>query len=496
MSDYTQYIIDAQNTGEINQYMADKLSNVLEFGMTEGLVQCAIDDAKDATKSGVETDDDYNLRFFIITTADDMMDDTFNVKLVPEEKHYLCKYIIQNKRDGCKLNDLTDFRVLMHKWLCDKHSKKAYPNTFGKETRDPTYDRYKWVDTIKVIYSLLEEKGISKDAAIELATVDWSTDERFKFTNWLKYYESGNTEKYNVKTAKTKTADTDIYDLGLPANMLDPATRSNNVEERPAMSTYKMRKEKTKREQELEKARSFKGKMKSRLRSLRRLLDKYNDVLPHQNIEQIQDEMYALDKSVSRLDVYASLEDCVIRSANRIKRMGFSEGADILNKFAQDPEVPMPAEELTPSPEDSEAVVEALPPPSESPKPHTSDVNLDMVIQRLEGLTKLLKSRDLIRDMASVDILLNELGLASYFPELGDSQSKLIEAYSYASNRVEAIVSKLRGTGKSVSKHPAAKEKTTQPGQAPEPELQPEKIDKRELSSRPIGQMKKELPTK
>jgi hypothetical protein len=494
MTDYTQYIMDACESGEINRYMGDRLLRASEFGMTDYLLECAIDDARDATKHGIESDDDYNLRFFVVTTADEMMDDTFGTKIDPEEKHHLCKYIMQNKKDGCKLNDLTDFRVLMHKWLCDKHEKKAYPNTFGKENRDPTYDRYKWVDTVKVIYSLLHEKSINKNSAIELATVDWSEDERFKFINWLRYYESGNTEKYNVKTAKTKTAaPTDIDDLGLPASMLDPATRSSNPEERP-MSAYKVRKEKTRREQELERAQSFKEKMKSRLRSLRRLLDKYNSALPQQNIEQIQDEMYALDKSLSKLNVYASLEDCVVRSANRIERMGFKEGADILHKFAADPEASPVPEALPPSPEDSKDVVEALPPP-ESPQPHTPSVDLSVVIQRLEGLTKMLKSRDLIRDMASADILLNELGLASYFPELGDSQSKLIEAFSYASNRVEAIVSKLRGTGKSVSKHPAAKEKMPEAPPEPAPEPAPERIDKRELSSRPVGPMKRELPT-
>jgi hypothetical protein len=493
MTNYTQYIMDACSSGEINQYMSDRLLRASEFGMTDDLLQYAIDDAKDATKHEVESDDDYNVRFFVITTADDMMDDTFNAKLEPEDKHHLCKYILQNKKDGCKLKDLTDFRVLMHKWLCDKHKKTAYPNTFGKEDRDPAYDRYRWVDTIKVIYSLLHEKSIDKNAAIELATVDWSEDERFKFVNWMRYYESGNTEKYNVKTAKTKTAEpVDIYDLGLPSNMLDPATRSNNPEERP-MSAYRVRKEKTKREQELEKAKKFREQMKSRLRSLRRLLDRYNSALPQQNIEQIQDEMYALDKSLSKLNVYASLEDCVVRSANRIERMGFREGADILHKFAADPEASPAPEALPPSPEDSKEIVEALPPSPESTKPPASSVDVNVVIQRLEGLTKALKSRDLIRDIASADILLNELGLASYFPELGDSQSKLIEAFSYAGNRVDAIVAKLRGTGKSVSKHPAAKEKP-EPMPTPAPEPQSEKIDKRELSTKPIGRMRKELP--
>jgi hypothetical protein len=494
MNDYTKKIMDACNSGEINPYMGKKLLQSAEFGMTDYLLDCAIDDAKDASKSEVNSDEDYNLRFFILNIADDMLDDTFDTKVTPEEKNHLCKYMMVNK-NKCKLDDLTDFRVLMHKWLCDKHSKKAYPNTFGKENRDPTYDRYKWINTIKVIYSLLKEKGINKDAAIELATTDWSSEERFKFTNWLRYYESGNTEKYNVKTATKKQAVTDIDDLGLPAHMIDPATRSNNVNERP-MSAYKMRKEKTRKEQDLENAKAFKGKMKSRLRSLRRLLDKYNGVLPHQNIEQIQDEMYALDKSISKLNVHASMQDCMARSANRIRRMGFPEGADFLQKVAQDPPEKAPPLPAPPKEKDDSAVVESLPAPEPS-QPSSPDVNLSMVLERLEGLTKMLKSRDLIRDMASADILLNELGLASYFPELGDSQSKLIEAFSYASNRVEAIVSKLRGTGKSMSKAPSipGPKPGSIPGPKPggEPEVPP--ISTEQLRSKPVGPVQRKLPT-
>lgn len=484
MTDYAKRIADEYASGNINSYMAERLAKASEFGMTDYLLDCALDDAKGASELDIESDDDYNLRFFVLHVADDMLGDTFGVQIPPEDKKTLCKYILTSKGDGEKLEDLTDFRVLMHKWLCDKDYKKAYPNTFGKSNREKTYDRYKWVDTIKVVYSLLKEKGLSKDAAIELATVDWSDDERFRFTNWLRYYESGNTEKYNVKTAMKPTIDLD--DLGLPSHMLDPTTRSNNIGS--TMSAHMPQKqEQTRREKDIEKALNLKTKMRSRLRSLRRLLDHYNDVLPHQSIESIQDEMYALDKSIGKLNVRASIEDCIIRSANRIKRMGFEEGAEVLYKFAEDPAA------------QEEQVIESLP-PAEPSTPDTPNVDLEMVIQRLEGLTKLLKSRDLIRDMASVDILLNELGLASYFPELGDSQSKLIEAFSYASNRVEGIVSKLRGSGKSISKHPDAASKQQVPPQLapeqPQPQQQPQaELNPEELRSQPVGRMQRELPT-
>lgn len=474
MTNYTQYVKDAHNSGEINEYMAQKLLKAIESGITNDIFEHAIEDAKHATKHNIESDDDYNLRFLILTLADDIMDDTFGRKVSGDEKNDLCKYIIVSRKNGADLKDLVDLRVLLYNWLRDRHTKKAYPNTYGKDTRDPTYDRYKWTDTVKVIYSLMQNKNINRDTAIKLATVDWNEDERFKFTNWLKYYESGNTEKYNVKTAESN----DIYDLGLPAHLLNPDTRSNNIEERPT-SAYKLRKEKTRREEELERAHNYKQKMKSRLRSLRSLLDKYNSVLPSHNIEQIQDEMYALDKSISKLNVYANMEDRIIRAANKIEKFGFKEGAEILNKFAEDPAAPdQPNEKV---------VVEALPPQLEPPKPPpVPSVDLNMIIQRLEGITRMLKSRDLIRDLASADILLNEIGMGSLFNEISDSQSKLIEAFSYASNRIDGVLSKLRGSGKLVPKHPAAKER----------QQMPQNIDKRELGTKPIGKMQKELPTK
>jgi hypothetical protein len=232
--------------------------------------------------------------------------------------------------------------------------------------------------------------------------------------------------------------------------------------------------------------------MKSRLRSLRRLLDKFNDVMSAHELDSVYDEINALEKSISRLNVYATMEDCVIRTANKFKAIGFDEGADFLTKVAE-----------------GEDVVESLPAPVETPQPDLPQggalVSLQTVISRLEGVSKMLKSRDAIRELASIDILLNELGLASYFPELTDAQAKLIESFGYASNKIESIVAKLRGTSKTPSM--PAGPKTPPMPKAPEAPMpmpgvempaakpKPEPIRTEEVAEKPVGTVERKLPT-
>ncbi|KKM62380.1 hypothetical protein LCGC14_1522310, partial [marine sediment metagenome] len=383
-----------------------------------------------------------------------------------------------------KFDDLTDYRLLTHKWLCDRLSKKAYPNTAGKDNRELVQDIDKWIGTLKDIYGLLHKnKKISRKIALDRFTEDWDPDEKQKFVNWMRYYEDGTTEKYNVKNAKLNKRAFEA-EISVPQSWLNHEDRANDGMH---MSTYKADDGQTKREKELEKAKTFKLKMRSRLRSLKRLIDKYNDILPKNNMEKVYDEIHSLEKSISKLDVYASIQDCIIRSANRIKKFGFGEGAEFLHKAAI--EEPVAGKE----------VIESLP-PGQHPGPNLPPGSAPMftvttIIERLEGTSKSLKSRDMIRELAGVDILLNEMGMASYFPELALSQAKLIEAFGYASSKIEDIISRLRGSGTSKSKEETAPLPLPPPATAPvatAPVAKP--IDTGGLLEKPVGKVEKELP--
>lgn len=482
MTDYKDKILSAFNDGQINEYMAKRLLSIKD--LDDDLYGEVEQDAIDASGLGVTNDRDYNIYFFINTLSDDILNDTFGISVDNEKKKSLNKHLFEYKdSDEYSLDDLLNLRLLTHRWLCQNISKVAHPNIAGREDRDIQYDVGKWISIIKNIYAVLESnKRANKQDVVNRFTHDWDLDEKYKFKNWMKYYEEGTTEKYNVKTAQLYK---DALDVSIPKAWISPQGRSENMN----MSTYRSDAAaadgKTTRELELERARKFKSQMKSRLRSLKRLIDKYNDILPQHNLDDIYDEAHKLEKSISKLNVYASMRDCVIRSAGRIKKFGFPEGAEFLYKVA-DPAIGAETIQSLPRGETGD--------PNLPPESKASIVD---VIDRLEGISKVLKSRDMIRELASVDILLNELGLASYFPELTDSQSKLIDAFGYASNKVESIVAKLRGSGatESISKTKIpAPSPVPMPTPVPMPPKPKASIETGEMLDKPMPEIKPELP--
>lgn len=464
--------------------MTNKLMHIVDQdGINDSLCQELLEDGKNASDAGVHSDDDYTAFFFAGHLADDILEDTFGMKVSPDQKKDLCKYICSHK-DGehYTLDNLTDYRLLTHKWLCDRLDKKAHPNVDVMHERQPVYDIDKWISTLKEIYATLHNKrNISRQDAITRHTLEWDDEERRKFSNWMRYYEEGTPEKYNVKNAAFKKI---AYDFGapLPEAWINREDRSNA---QPQISTYQPDEHQTKREQELEQAKQLKSKMRSRLRSLRRLLERYSDILTGQDLENIMDEMYALDKSINKLNVYASIEDCVIRSANKIEKLGFPEGAKILKTAVE----PAPANDI------AKSIPEGMSPEPNLAPGTEAGTNVSAIISRLEGVSKRLKSRDTIRELATIDILLNDIGLASYFPELTDAQAKLIEAYGYASNKIESIIAKLRGSGteKADKKQPVAPKMPApqQPKAPPAP-----KMDTGEIMTKPVGEVKETLPPK
>ena len=469
-------IIQRHRDGKLNGYMYNRLLDVIKDGISDNLEDELIQDAQDASDFGVEDEKGYNLYFFINNLTDDIVEDTFGVKLSDNQKKDLKQYLFSHKNDEkYKFTNLVDFRLLIYDWLCNQLNKTAHPNIGGKNDKNISYNIDKWISTLKNIYAAINNKA-GRGEAVKYFTQDWDSDERQSFVNWLKYYEEGNMEKYNVKNAKlTKEAD---LDFTIPPSWAKDDGRQNQT---PYMSNYKINKEKTQKEQELANAQMLKIKMRGRLLSFKRLLDKYNDILPKQNVENIYNEIHNLDISISKLNIYASMQDCLYRSANRIRKFGFSEGAELLEKIAANPAA-------------GAGVIESMP-KGISDQPNlpagVPAVNIKGIIDRLAGLSKTLKSRDMIRELASIDILLNELGLASYFPELTDAQSKLIESYGYASNKVESIIAKLRGSGVSRPKAPDIKAPT--PAVKTIPPAKP--IDTGEIMNKPVSEVKQELPT-
>lgn len=74
-----------------------------------------------------------------------------------------------------------------------------------------------------------------------------------------------------------------------------------------------------------------------------------------------------------------------------------------------------------------------------------SDITIADVVAKLEDLAKIFKTREVPRQLGIVDMMLDSLGLASYFPSLSEATNKALESNNYISTRVEDILSKLHG---------------------------------------------------
>lgn len=75
-----------------------------------------------------------------------------------------------------------------------------------------------------------------------------------------------------------------------------------------------------------------------------------------------------------------------------------------------------------------------------------SNVTVDQVIEKLQAVSNIFKNREVSRQLAVVDIMLDQLGLASYFPELAESTAKALESNQYCGTRVEDILGRLKGS--------------------------------------------------
>jgi hypothetical protein len=77
-----------------------------------------------------------------------------------------------------------------------------------------------------------------------------------------------------------------------------------------------------------------------------------------------------------------------------------------------------------------------------------ANITVDDVVAKLEDLSKIYKTREVPRQLGIVDMMLDSLGLASYFPTLAEATNKALESNNYIATRLEDIISKLRGAMK------------------------------------------------
>lgn len=103
------------------------------------------------------------------------------------------------------------------------------------------------------------------------------------------------------------------------------------------------------------------------------------------------------------------------------------------------PEAPAaetPAAEATPPTDNTDDVIENA----------LGDVSMDDIINRLEMLVGVYNKREISRQLAVLDIMMDKRGLSAFFPALGEAQAKALEANQYIGSRLEGVLTKLKGS--------------------------------------------------
>ena len=75
-----------------------------------------------------------------------------------------------------------------------------------------------------------------------------------------------------------------------------------------------------------------------------------------------------------------------------------------------------------------------------------SKITIQDVIQRLEMLVSVYNQREISRQINILDIMMDRVGLASFFPALGEAMGKALDSNQYIATRLEDILAKLKGS--------------------------------------------------
>ena len=193
--------------------------------------------------------------------------------------------------------------------------------------------------------------------------------------------------------------------------------------------------------------------------------------------------LFELSKILKDIKTKKMAVDLSYRTSGQMRKLGFDKEADQIVKFAQQAEQetaqPAPAAPPTPQEQTAPAPAPEAAPQAEDATPKGNKSNIDIptstdvepakfedietpgpkegeydniipgevsitdASKKLEDVASMLADRRIIRYLAEFDIILDKLGIASMFPELAESQSKLIDAFSYALTRVTKMMGQL-----------------------------------------------------
>lgn len=364
--------------------------------------------------------------------------------------------------------------------------KKSYPQ-HNFTSPKPERNINKWVETTKELYSLLQTQPYNQ--AFNIVTASWDDNEKFDFKNWLGFYQQEADKKYKIaqfNPIPISALKAEVPDLNKKDEQLDVEKVIKSIISRLAAA---------------ERLATLNLDVRSQLeKRLAVGLGPWLEAL-HGLKRQIQTLKTQRAASIA--------EDLIIKEANILNYKGYKNASLMLKKMAQQMVEPPPAQPVSPEEEEENALdaliegmnfdtndiqdieddpmskikilaqqqpVESAPPikpvnqsidvvvPEEPPEEETvadtklhkktddlleaalDNITIHDVIARLEALANLFRTREIPRQLAIIDLMMDKLNISAFFPSLAEANSKSLESNQYALTRVEEILSKLRGT--------------------------------------------------
>lgn len=388
-------------------------------------------------------------------------------------------------RDSIKLRNPNDYFYLVLKTVINTRGiqKIAYDNSdFMVESTPREFDIDKWASLVHKIYDAVSAGDMSLDNAIDYYsdTLGSKNEESEKFKQWMKYYQSGEHLKYNSSNNElTKVAD---FQFPLSGGGFYPSDVFTQVQEEK--QDFQRQEQLKKQQDGKESYDDWKQKLHGAIRRIDKLLRQGDDYMSPEDGRELTELLHGFDLEVRTLRNINTASDRAFNVANKLKKLGFTKGSDILEKFAQ--EVPPVTDEAPMDllgDEQENSLENEIPPQVQAPKEMApsgslegaldsnkdsavgqyneignAGVSLEEASRKLEEIAASLSDRRVVRYLAEFDIMLDKIGIASMFPELAEAQSKLIDSYSYALTRVTKMLGML-SSGKGIAEISDAKKK-------------------------------------
>jgi len=80
----------------------------------------------------------------------------------------------------------------------------------------------------------------------------------------------------------------------------------------------------------------------------------------------------------------------------------------------------------------------------EDPTAALSNVTVESLVAHLSALSTMYNRREVSRELAVIDLMMEKLEIGAFFPAMGEAMAKALEANTYIGTRIDEILSKIR----------------------------------------------------